>query len=541
MDDMIDIEKRRRVMDRSIKLGHCICDPKKPCPCDLFRERDLCLCAGERPEDAPEDVPLTSLVKNAGCASKINQNDLKRVLVGLPQIDDPRVLVGSNAADDAGVFKLNDEMALVQTVDVFTPGVDDPYVFGQIAAANSLSDVYAMGGRPLSALAIIGFPIETLSPRLMTRILRGGLDKMHEAGVPIVGGHSINDLDVKYGFAVTGMIHPDRIVTNANAKPGEMLVLTKPLGVGIVSFAAQLGEASPAAMTAIAASMTTLNKAAAEAMVECGVTCATDITGFGLMGHLSEMVRQSEVRAEIWAARVPVFDEVLDYVRRGLISGAIERNREYASQYVGVSPEVNETLTHVLYDPQTSGGLLMAVPPDRVEELLERVEGAVVVGRVVEPAEGRIMVINEAHDREQAPVPCCAAATHARETGTDPVIEATPCCAGGAPSPESGTDPVVAPGPCCAGSVASAAGTAKEKFGAFMAEVNSGGTLCAREKELMALVLSIVSKCEPCVKIHLKKAAEAGLTEAEIEEAVWMAISFGGAPTMMWYNSLREK
>jgi selenide, water dikinase len=541
MDNMIDIEKRRRVMDRSLKLCHCICDPKKPCPCDLFRERDLCLCAGERPEDAPEDVPLTSLVKNAGCASKINQNDLKRVLVGLPPIDDPRVLVGSNTADDAGVFKLDDETALVQTVDVFTPGVDDPYVFGQIAAANSLSDVYAMGGRPLSALAIIGFPIETLSPRLMTRILRGGLDKMHEAGVPIVGGHSINDLDVKYGFAVTGIIHPDRIVTNANARPGDMLVLTKPLGVGIVSFAAQLGEASAAAMADIAASMTTLNKAAAEAMIDCSVTCATDITGFGLMGHLSEMVRQSEVTAEIWATRVPVFDEVLDYVRRGLISGAIERNREYASQYVAVSPEVDETLAHVLYDPQTSGGLLMAVPPDRVGELLERVESAVVVGRIVEPSEGRIMVISDDDRSEKAAAPCCAAASHAQEMGTDPANEPAPCCAAAAHSPEAGTDPVTVPGPCCAGSAASTAGTAKEKFGAFMTEVNSGGTLSPREKELMALVLSIISKCEPCVKIHLKKAAEAGLTEAESEEAVWMAISFGGAPTMMWYNSLRGK
>lgn len=508
---MIDLEKRRRVMDRSIKLGHCICDPKKPCPCDLFRERDLCLCAGERPEDAPEDVPLTSLVKNAGCASKINQSDLKRVLVGLPQIDEPRVLVGSNTGDDAGVFKLDDQTALVQTVDVFTPGVDDPYVFGQIAAANSLSDVYAMGGKPLSALAIIGFPIETLSPRLMTRILRGGLDKMHEAGVPIVGGHSINDLDVKYGFAVTGLVHPDRIVTNANAKPGDVLVLTKPLGVGIVSFAAQLGEASAEAMAAIAESMTTLNKAASEAMVECGVTCATDVTGFGLMGHLSEMVRQSGVAAEVWARRMPVFDGVLDYVRRGFVSGAVERNREYASQYVDLVPEVPETLAHVLYDPQTSGGLLMAVPAERVAELLGRVDRAVVIGRIVESAEGRIMVTNDGDDCCKKPAPCCAA-------GAEPATEAAPCCAGGATSE---------------------AGSAQEKFGAFMAEVNTGGTLSLREKELMALSLSILSKCEPCVKIHLKKAAEAGLTEAEIEEAAWTAIAFGGAPTMMWYNGVR--
>lgn len=524
---MIDIEKRRRVMDRSIKLGHCICNPKKPCPCDLFREQDICLCAGERPEDTPEDVPLTSLVKNAGCASKINQNDLKRVLVGLPQIDDPRVLVGSNTADDAGVFQLDDETALVQTVDVFTPGVDDPYVFGQIAAANSLSDVYAMGGKPLTALAVIGFPIETLSPRLMTRILRGGLDKMHEAGVPIVGGHSINDLDVKYGFAVTGLIHPRRIVTNAQARPGDLLVLTKPLGVGIISFAAQLGEASAEAMAAIAQSMTTLNKAASEAMLDCGVTCATDITGFGLLGHLSEMVRQSEVTAEVWLERVPVFAEVLDYVRRGFISGAVERNREYASQYVEVGATVCENLMHVLHDPQTSGGLLICVQPERAEELLQRVPGAAIIGRMTGASEGRIVVTNE-ESIPAAENACCCASDHSCEGGTDPAPPAAePCCAEAA-------------APCCAAGEA-VTGGAKAAFGAFMGQVNAEGALKLREKELLSVALSVLSKCEPCVRIHLKKAQELGLTDAEIDEAVWMAIAFGGAPTMMWYNALRGK
>lgn len=528
---MIDLEKRRRVMDRSIKLGHCICDPKKPCPCDLFRERDLCLCAGERPEDAPEDVPLTSLVKNAGCASKINQSDLKRALVGLPQIDDPRVLVGSNTGDDAGVVKLDDETALVQTVDVFTPGVDDPYVFGQIAAANSLSDVYAMGGKPLSALAIIGFPIETLSPRLMTRILRGGLDKMHEAGVPIVGGHSINDLDVKYGFAVTGLVHPQRIVTNAQARPGDLLILTKPLGVGIISFANQLGEASAQAMATIAASMTTLNKAASELMLEYGVTCATDVTGFGLLGHLSEMVRQSGVTAEIWAERVPVFPEALEYVGRGFISGAVERNREYAGQYV-TATGVGEDRLHVLYDPQTSGGLLMCVAPDRAAELLGKLHAAgqttaAVIGRIVEEAEGRIMVMKDGEAKGGA-ARCSGSDDHALEGGTDP-IPPTSCCAAAAP-------------PCCAkASETTAEGSAKDKFGAFMGTINAAGALNLREKELLALALSVQSKCEPCVKIHLKKAAEVGLTEAEIEEAVWAAIAFGGAPTMMWYNTVKGK
>ena len=220
---MIDLEKRRRVMQRSMTLGHCICNPKLACPCDVFKEKDICTCAGERIENAVGEASLTKLVEKAGCASKINQNDLKKALADLPEITDPRVLVGSNTCDDAGVYRLNGDMALVQTVDVFAPSVDDPYTFGQIAAANSLSDVYAMGGRPLTALSIIGFPIETLSHRVMTQILRGGTDKMNEAGVVVIGGHSINDRDPKFGYAVTGTVEPSKIVTNDGAKPGDLL------------------------------------------------------------------------------------------------------------------------------------------------------------------------------------------------------------------------------------------------------------------------------------------------------------------------------
>lgn len=530
---MIDLEKRRRVMERSLKLGHCICNPKKPCPCDLFTEKDLCLCAGERPEDTSDVVPLTSLVKNAGCASKINQNDLKRVLVGLPEFSDPRVLVGRNTCDDAGIYKLDEETALVQTVDVFTPGVDDPYTFGQIAAANSLSDVYAMGGQPLTALAIIGFPIETLSPRVMTQILRGGLDKLHEAGVPVIGGHSINDLDVKYGFAVTGRVHPDRIITNAAAQPGDVLILTKPLGVGIVSFARQLGRASDAAQAQIAASMTTLNKRASELMIEAGVRCATDVTGFGLLGHLSEMVCQSKVTAELWAQQVPVFDEVLDYVQAGLIAGAVERNREYASQYVQTDDSVCPNLMHVLYDPQTSGGLLIAVPEARAADLVTRLRSeaapyAALIGRLSERSAGRIMILNENGCEAPQQAACCCAEP-------EPLVEpAVSCC-----------EPVQA---CCetlevadcgvAG--ASTSAVAREAFGAFMGRANAAGALSVRDKELLSVALSILSKCEPCVKIHLKKAREAGLSEAEIEEAAWLAVAFGGAPTMMFYNGCRQ-
>jgi selenide, water dikinase len=398
---MKDYAKRKRIMARSLKLGHCICNPKEPCPCDLFKQKNVCLCAGERLEDAAEDVALTQFVENAGCASKINQNDLKKVLAGLPSIADPRVLVSADTCDDAGVFKLSDDTALVQSVDVFTPVVDDPYLFGQIAAANSVSDIYAMGGRPLTALSIIGFPIETLSHRVMNKILWGGLDKMREAGVVILGGHSIKDKEIKFGFAVTGLIQPSAIVTNSGAKPGDRLILTKPLGTGIISFARQLGKASERALAAAGRSMAALNRAAAEEMAKSGVLAATDVTGFSLLGHLSEIVRQSRVTAEIYADMVPVFDGVLDYVRAGLVSGAIERNREYASQFVKTAKDVSEDVLNIFYDPQTSGGLLIAVPEAKAESLLGRlrrrgVRAAAVIGRIVSKSSGKIIVKSQA-------------------------------------------------------------------------------------------------------------------------------------------------
>ena len=396
---MKDYAKRKRIMARSLKLGHCICNPKEPCPCDLFRQKNVCLCAGERLKDAAEDVALTQFVENAGCASKINQNDLKQVLAGLPAVTDPRVLVSAETCDDAGVFKLSEDTALVQSVDVFTPVVDDPYLFGQIAAANSVSDIYAMGGRPLTALSIIGFPIETLSHKVMNKILWGGIDKMHEAGVVILGGHSIKDKEIKFGFAVTGLIHPSAIVTNSGARPGDRLILTKPLGVGIISFARQLGKASAGALDVAGRSMAELNKIAAEEMAKAGVTTATDVTGFGLLGHLSEIVRQSRVTAEIHADSVPVFAGVIDYVREGLVSGAVERNREYASQFVSVTKGVSDDVLSVLYDPQTSGGLLIAVPEAKAAALLRRlrragVRSAAAIGRIVSKSSGKIVIKN---------------------------------------------------------------------------------------------------------------------------------------------------
>jgi len=397
---MTDLEKRKLIMQRSIKLGHCICNPKQPCPCDLFKNKNVCLCAGERLEDTGEIIKLTKFVENAGCASKINQNDLKIVLAGLPKTEDTRVLVSADTCDDAGVFKISEDLALVQSVDVFTPSVDDPYTFGQIAAANSVSDIYAMGGLPLTALSIIGFPIETMSHRIMNQILRGGVDKMKEAGVSIIGGHSIKDNEVKFGFAVSGTIHPKKIITNNQAQPGDILVLTKPIGTGVIGFASQIGKASAESLNTISRSMAELNKIPAEVMMDMGVKTATDVTGFGLMGHLSEIAAQSKVTIEIFADQVPVFSGVFEKIRQGMISGAIERNKEFASQYVTTSPEVKEERETVLYDPQTSGGLLIAIHPDGAGELVSRLKNnginfATVIGRVVSKSDGQIILKNK--------------------------------------------------------------------------------------------------------------------------------------------------
>ena len=394
---MIDREKRKKIMQRSIKLGHCICNPKQPCPCDLFKEKNVCLCAGERLEDAPEKVQLTKFVENAGCASKINQNDLKKVLASIPPVTDPRVLVSTNTCDDAGIYQINNKFALVQSVDVFTPCVDDPYTFGQIAAANSVSDIYAMGGKPLTALSIIGFPIDSLSHRVMSEIILGGIAKMKEAGTVVLGGHSIKENEIKFGFAVTGVINPSRIITNDKAKPGDVLVLTKPIGTGIISFAHQIGKASASALMAISESMTELNKISSEIMAEMGINSATDVTGFGLLGHLSEMVFQSGVTAEVYTDRVPVFEEVVDFVKQGIISGAIERNKEYASKFVSAAEDVGEEMEFIFYDPQTSGGLLIAVDEEKADSLLSQlkkkgVKHAALIGKVVSKSEGKILL-----------------------------------------------------------------------------------------------------------------------------------------------------
>ena len=307
-----------------MRLGHCICEPRRPCPCDVFREQGLCPCAGERP--APTDLSqlkLTALVRNPGCASKIAPGDLEQMLTRLPPVNDPAVISGLAAADDAAIYRIADNLCLVQTVDVFTPCVDDAHLFGRICAANCLSDIYAMGGEPRTALSILAFPSETLHGEVMYQMLAGAMQTLAEAGVALIGGHSIKDEEIKLGFAITGVIDPNVAEALDSPQIGDMLVLTKPLGTGVLAFAQQVGRAHVAGTAAAAASMVTLNKAAAEAMREAGASACTDITGFGLFGHLVRMMRQRRLTAQIFADALPVFDGVLELLRNDVIPGAV--------------------------------------------------------------------------------------------------------------------------------------------------------------------------------------------------------------------------
>jgi len=309
------------------------------------------------------------------------------VLRHLPPIADPNVLVGTETADDAAVYRLGDELALVLTVDYFTPIVDDPYAFGQIAAANALSDVYAMGGRPVAMLSIAGFPRDRLPLALLGEILRGGAEKGQEAGVSVVGGHTIDDQEPKIGYAVVGLVHPGKVWKNVGARVGDRLVLTKPIGTGIISTAIKKGEAPPRAVEAATRTMAALNRDAAEAVAEVGAHAVTDVTGFGLLGHLREVTAGSKVRARVRAGRVPVLPEVRELAAAGFVPGGTKRNARAVRGVVQWDPGIDETTRTVLVDAQTSGGLLIAT--GRGEALLAalRARGlaeAALIGEIVE-------------------------------------------------------------------------------------------------------------------------------------------------------------
>jgi selenide,water dikinase len=304
---------------------------------------------------------------------------LDQVLSRIPRAANPNVLVGFDTSDDAGVYRLTPDLALVQTVDFFTPIVDDARTFGAIAAANSLSDVYAMGGKPVSALSILAWPNEQDLDDLEA-ILAGGAEKMLEAGCVILGGHSVNDPEIKFGYSVTGTIHPDRIMTNAAAQPGDVLVFTKKIGTGVISTALKRGIADPAHVDASIASMLTLNRAAAEAMEGLNVHSVTDVTGFGLLGHAREMARGSGVTLEIDSRKLEFLPGAVEYARAGAIPGGLNNNRDFIASCVSGSSEFED----LLYDPQTSGGLLLSMPEADSAEYMRRYPQAYIIGRVLE-------------------------------------------------------------------------------------------------------------------------------------------------------------
>ena len=299
--------------------------------------------------------------------------------------------------DDAGVYKLTDDLAIIQTLDFFTPIVDDPYTFGQIAAANALSDVYTMGGKPLTAMNIVCFPIKSLDISVLKAILRGGLDKMAEAGVVLVGGHSIDDTELKYGLSVTGTVHPKRLVTNSGARAGDKLILTKPLGTGIINTALKAGVVDEKTITKVTRCMATLNNKASELMQAVRVHACTDITGFGLIGHTVQLAQNSQVGINIYSALIPFFPEAVEFAEQGLCPAGLYRNREFYSGCMKMASEVPERLQDILVDPQTSGGLLISLGPRKAELLLNRlrqagVEDAVIIGEVVSEPKGVVTV-----------------------------------------------------------------------------------------------------------------------------------------------------
>lgn len=310
----------------------------------------------------------------------------------------PNLIVGMEHSEDAGVYRLRDDLAIIQTVDFFTPIVDDPYLFGQIAAANALSDVYAMGGRPVTAMNIVCFPISKLSASILRDILRGGLDKMREADVLLVGGHSVEDSEPKYGLSVTGVIHPDKVLLNRGAQDGDLLILTKPLGTGIISTAVKAGIAPQGLADAAVRSMSALNRTAAELVADTPhVHACTDVTGFGLLGHACEMVEGTEAGLILNALNVPVFPGVRDLVETGMLPGGLYRNRTYRSSQVDTDAACPEWLADVFFDPQTSGGLLIAVAEAEAHGLLQRMHKAglteaAIIGRVSTTMKGKLRI-----------------------------------------------------------------------------------------------------------------------------------------------------
>jgi selenide,water dikinase len=340
---------------------------------------------------------LTEMVSCSGCAAKLSAKMLAEALRQMPaQPVNENVLVGFDTADDAGVYRLTDDLALVQTVDFFTPIVDDPYNYGRIAALNSINDVWAMAGTPITALAITCFPKEGIDPAILGEMMRGGLETLIANGVALLGGHSVDSQQIMFGYSVTGLINPNKVATNAGACPGDVLILTKPIGTGIISAGIKFAKASEAVAAGSMETMLTPGKHAAAAMREFEVKGATDVTGFSLLGHAWEMARASKVTIEIEPGKVPLLEGALELAAGGVITGADRTNREYVGDDIEIAESVTKELRRVFYDPQTAGGMLISIAADRSPDLLRRLREtyatATVIGRVTESGRHSIVI-----------------------------------------------------------------------------------------------------------------------------------------------------
>lgn len=345
----------------------------------------------------PDSIRLTQFAKRAGCAAKQPPDYLFSLLSRLPEVSDPNVLVGHATADDAAVYRLTDDLALILTTDFFTPIVDRPYDFGAIAAANALSDIYAMAGIPVAALSLVGFPSSALPPEVLVEIMRGAADKAHEAGIAVIGGHTIQTDEPIFGLAVAGRAHPRSIITNAGAVAGDFLILTKPLGLGIITTAAKQGVDDSGAIAEAISVMKMLNRAAAEVFARAGAHALTDVTGFGLLGHLRNMAEASKVEAVVWTDLVPILAPAREYVRNGIAPGGTHANRRFLARFVDYAPEIAEPDQLLLCDAQTSGGLLAAVPGDRAPDAVHELHAlgmtsAALVGSIEPGHPGHIKV-----------------------------------------------------------------------------------------------------------------------------------------------------
>lgn len=327
---------------------------------------------------------------------------LDKALCGLTLPADPNLLAGFEHAEDAGVYKITDELAIIQTVDFFTPITDDPYVFGQIAVANALSDVYAMGGTPLVAMNIVCFPSKKLPVSVLQAILKGGVKKMAEANVTLVGGHSVEDPELKYGLSVTGVIHPGKIILNTGVKPGDKLILTKPIGTGIINTALKSGTASTDIVNIVINSMLTLNRTASEIMQEVGVNACTDVTGFGLLGHACEMLGNTgssgEVSMKIYPNKVPIFPDTEKFAKMGMVSGGTYRNKEFRQRSVSKG-KTSDWMLDILFDPQTSGGLLISVSDKKAKKLLQNLKKSEINAAII----GEVVLTSPTHRKRKSP------------------------------------------------------------------------------------------------------------------------------------------